>query len=392
MERLVLNNAKLVTPDDHFLGAVVVENGIITAVEKDTIYTDQAVDLNGQWLIPGIIDIHSDYFEKELHPRKSAEFPVPFAMHYMDARAINCGITTLFSAISYTQSEGKEDRSRTFQKAIELTRSIADLKDNLLASHFIHARIDPNSDAVLDVLDQLKVLPNLKLVVYNDSIPGQRQFPLSRSIQTRAEAMGVSLEEATQLVMEQVKQKSKINHKGIIAQSVAKDTIIGSHDDTTIEHVNEAFANRAILSEMPTTIEAARRAKELGMWVCMGAPNYYRGGSHCGNLACHQAIQENVVDMLCSDYHFPALIGSLIKMLNDGIDPSFAVNLMTLNPAKMLGLDHLGSIEVGKQADLVSFVKKDGYAAVQLVVKEGKVIHQSHYDSRQVSNAVSVDH
>jgi alpha-D-ribose 1-methylphosphonate 5-triphosphate diphosphatase len=152
--------------------------------------------------------------------------------------------------------------------------------------------------------------------------------------------------------------------------------MIASHDDTTAAHVEEGKAFGATLSEMPTSLEAARKARELGMWICMGAPNYYRGGSHCGNLSCVEALQEDLVDILCSDYHFPTLLASVVRMIEQGIDPSRAVNLVSLNPAKLLSFDkEIGSVEAGKKADLVVFESRGGstgsFASVSRVFVDG---------------------
>jgi alpha-D-ribose 1-methylphosphonate 5-triphosphate diphosphatase len=123
---------------------------------------------------------------------------------------------------------------------------------------------------------------------------------------------------------------------------------------------------------MPTTIEAARKARELGMWICMGAPNYYRGGSHCGNLSCVDALEEDLVDILCSDYHFPTMLGSAVRMIENGISPSKAINLVSLNPARLLKFDHeIGSIEVGKKADIIVFDSKKSFAAVSYAFVDG---------------------
>lgn len=374
----ILSNAKIITPTEHFNGSVVIENNIIIDVVKGKHFSE-GIDLENQWLIPGIVDIHSDYLEKELHPRPSADFPIPFAMHYLDARAVSCGITTLFSAISF--SENKE-KSRNFDQAIELSKAIDEASTDLLINHYIHARLDPNTDGVLDYLDRMADLKNLKIIVFNENIPGARQFPLSRNIEMRVKSMGISWDEAEKLVLETVAEKSKINHRGAIQKVFEGRVALGSHDDTTIEHVVEAKHFGATLSEMPTTIEAARKAKELGMFVCMGAPNYYRGGSHCDNLACKDAITENLVDILCSDYHFPTLIGALVKLLQEGVNPSFAVNLLTKNPAEYLQLNDRGSIVVGKKADLVSFGIKNNYGAVSNVMVDGALVRRSKYSQK----------
>lgn len=386
MATQIFTNAHVITPNQNFLGSVVVENDLIVEVIKNKKFSE-GIDLDGQFLIPGIIDIHSDYLEKEIHPRPSAEFPVPFAMHYLDARAVSCGITSLFSAISFAENK---DKSRNFNQAIQLAKAIDEASSDLLIKHYIHARLDPNTDAVLDSLEAMLELKNLKIVVFNENIPGARQFPLSRAIEMRAKHLGVSLEEAEKIVLEIVKENSAINHRGAIQKVFANSIALGSHDDTTIFHVEEAKHFGATLSEMPTTIEAARKAKELGMFVCMGAPNYYRGGSHCGNLSCVDAINENLVDIFCSDYHFPTLIGSLVKMLNEGVNPSYAVNLMTKNPADYLQMHNLGSIEDGKTADLVSFGIKNNYGAISNVMVNGNLVQRSRYSEKEIAEPVGI--
>jgi alpha-D-ribose 1-methylphosphonate 5-triphosphate diphosphatase len=375
MNQLIFSNARIVTPETNFMGSVVIEGNLITDVCPNKNF-DSGIDLNGQWLIPGIIDIHSDYLEKELHPRPSADFPIPFAMHFMDARAASCGITSLFSAVSFTE---EVSRGRTFKQAIELTDAINNVKDNLMVRHYIHARLDPNSAEVVKYLDDMLALENLKIIVYNENIPGQRQFSMDRVIDMRVKHFGYAREDAEQIVADEIITKSQINHRKDIQRVFEGKLPIGSHDDTTTKHVIEAKECGASLSEMPTTIEAARKAKELGMFVCMGAPNYFRGGSHCGNLACQETLDEGLVDILCSDYHFPTLLGSLTKMLNAGYEPSKAVNLMTKNPADYLNLPQLGRIEKGAIADLISFSVSDDFGMVSNVVVDGKHKYFSRY-------------
>lgn len=387
MNSHILTNARIITPVENFEGSVIIENGIITEIVKQNNYRE-GNDVRGQWLIPGIIDIHSDYLEKELHPRPSATFPIPFAMHFMDARAAACGITTLFSAISFSQDNLK---SRTFSEAIELSKAIDATTNNLLIRHYIHARLDPNTHDVLNYLEEIKNLRNLKLVVYNENIPGQRQFSLETVVEMRSKSLNISKEKAYNLLLEFIEEKTKINHRPEIQEAFEKTLVIGSHDDTTAEHAIEAKVFGATLSEMPTTIEAARKAKELGMYVCMGAPNYYMGGSHCGNLSSIDAMNENLIDIFCSDYHFPTMLGSLVKMLNSGINPSYAVNLMTKKPADYLKMSHIGSIEVGKKADLISFDIQNDYGVVTNVLVDGYMKYNACYAmSNKLADAVTL--
>jgi len=343
---------------------------------KDKYYAE-GIDVKGQWLIPGCIDIHTDYLEKELFPRASASFSLPFALHFMDARAAACGITTVFTALSFSDNEGK---NRSLTSAVELSKQIDETRHSLLVRHFLHARIDPNSNGILEYLDQMKALESLYLIVYNDQIPGQRQFTIEQQIEMRTKSLGITADEADKLLQEKIERLKNINNRKQIHEAFKDKYIIGSHDDTTVEHVDEGKFYGGTLSEMPTTLVAARKAKELGLWVCIGAPNYYRGGSHCGNLSCREAMDEDLVDILCSDYHFPTMLASVVRMIDSGIDPSKAVNMVSLNPAKMLKFDEeTGSIEIGKKADIVVFSSEKSFASVSHVFVDGVNKYKADY-------------
>ena len=370
MSRQILTGARVITPEWDDEGSVVLEDDRIVAVERGKHYTG-GIDLAGRWLAPGCIDIHSDYLEKEIRPRPSAEFSFQLAFHFMDQRAVTCGITTVFSAISF--SEG--DWGRNFVTAIAQAKHIDEIRESSMARHEVHARLDPNTDAVLNYLDDLKTISSLSMVVYNDSIPGQRQFTLEHVIKMRMEHLGISEQEARELVQRKIDERSAINHREAIMTALQEHVILGSHDDTTYEHVNEAKQFAATLSEMPTTIEAARRAKEQGLFVCMGAPNYVRGGSHCSNLACSDAMEEGLVDMICSDYHFPSLLGAVVRMMDAGVAPARAFDYVSGAPARLIGKgDEFGTIEAGKCADLIAFGSAVDHARVSHVWVGGEEV------------------
>jgi alpha-D-ribose 1-methylphosphonate 5-triphosphate diphosphatase len=216
----------------------------------------------------------------------------------------------------------------------------------------------------------LKSIGNL---VFNDDTPGERQFPdIEGMIRQNALRQNISIEDARQRMQERIDRAKATNNRMSVKNYLAGRLPLGSHDDTTVDHVVEAFESGCSMSEMPCTIEAARKAHELGMMVCMGAPNYYRGGSHCGNLSCPEALQEGLVDILCSDYHFPSLLACALRMVEEGMSLSSAMRLLTLNPARHLRMDqYVGSIEEGKRADLVAFHPRSGYADVAQVWVRG---------------------
>ncbi|HYA18417.1 MAG TPA: alpha-D-ribose 1-methylphosphonate 5-triphosphate diphosphatase [Bryobacteraceae bacterium] len=372
MNRSILSNALVVLPGRTVEGSVVVEGERIAEVVPNRRFAE-GYDLGGQFLAPGIIDIHTDYLEKEIRPRPSAEIPLGMAFHTMDLRAIACGLTTVLGA---ARISGDHDGRTTGWRGdgLKLARAYQTLRRTALARHLIHVRWNPNFAPVEQILAEVLQLDSIGNIVYNDSLPGERQFrDVEEQIRKLAARQGISEEEARERFEARRQAALNVNNRMQVKAAVEGKIPLGSHDDTTVEHVLEAHASGATLSEMPCSIEAARKAKELGMMVCMGAPNYFRGGSHCGNLSCPDAMAEGLVDILCSDFHFPSLLGSAVKMMRAGMTPSDALNMMSLNPARYLRLERdLGSIEEGKKADLIAFSAREDFAVVTGVWVEGQ--------------------
>jgi len=374
MNATILSNARMALPDRVAWGSLVVEDGLIAAVEEGRRYAD-AIDLGGQWLIPGLIDLHSDYLEKELRPRPSASFPAELAFHMMDMRAVSCGLTTVLGACRVS---GEDDGEATPPRRLgwrELGEAYERLAPAAKARHFLHVRWDTNFEPADEALERLAGFGRLGNLVYNENIPGQRQFRgLEEIARKRAAQSGAPLEEALAALKAKIERNRGVNNRPMVKARFAGRLPLGSHDDTTAAHVEEAWAMGATLAEMPTTLEAARRAKELGMSVCMGAPNLYRGGSHCGNLSCAEALEAGLVDCLCSDYHYPSMLGAALKLIEAGAPAPEAFRLVTLNPARSLGMDgRLGSLESGKQADLVAFEARPGFGLASQVWVAGRL-------------------
>jgi alpha-D-ribose 1-methylphosphonate 5-triphosphate diphosphatase len=366
----ILSNARVVLSDTDFLGSVVINDGHIEDITSRRY--SAGIDLHGAILAPGVIDIHTDYLERELAPRPSARFPLELALHMVDLRALHCGLTTIASAARIsTEKDGPEGSWRG--DGLKLAKRFDQLVPTLRANHLIHVRWATNFESVEPILDELLQLNCIANLVFNDDTPGERQYPdIEGMIHQMATRQNISIEEARQRMQERIDRAKAVNNRHAVRDHLAGRLPLGSHDDTTVEHVIEAHESGATLSEMPCTIEAARKARELGMMICMGAPNYYRGGSHCGNLSCHDALEEGLVDILCSDYHFPSLLACALRMVEAGMPLSSAMRLLTLNPARHLGLDKLiGSIELGKRADLVAFHPRSGYADVAHVWVRG---------------------
>ena len=376
MHRSILTNARIVLPTQTVEGSVVIEDDRIVEIVTGRHFAN-GTDLHGQWLIPGVIDIHTDYLEKEINPRPKTNFPLPLAFHMMDQRALACGMTTVLGGVRFS-NDGDKDSTLWKGNGVGLAESYEELRRTALARHYLHVRWDTNWEPVDAVLTRMQAFTCLGNLVFNENIPGQRQFQnLEELARKRAQRGDKSYEEARADLDRQIAVNRTINNRGKVKAAFAGKLPIGSHDDTTIEHVDEAYAMGATLAEMPTTLVAARRAKELGMAVCMGAPNYLRGGSHCGNLSAVEALAEGLVDVFCSDYHFPSLLGSVVLMMERGIPAHQAVNFVTLNAARVLGRDaELGSIEPGKKADLVAFHMRGGHPFVKATWVDGRLKFQ----------------
>jgi alpha-D-ribose 1-methylphosphonate 5-triphosphate diphosphatase len=377
MARQILSNATIVLPTTTVEGSLVIEDGRISEILPGRNFA-RGLDLHGRYLIPGVIDIHTDYVEKEIAPRPDARFPLELALHFMDLRAISCGITTLLSAARISDERGGILGTWTGD-GLQMARAYESYLNRTKARHLIHVRWDTSFEPVDDALAELQTLKSIGNLVYNENIPGERQFrDMDGLIRRQAAQRNISIEQSRAVMEERIAKARSVNNRAKVKAALAGKVPLGSHDDTTVEHVFEAHGAGATLSEMPCTIEAARRAKELGMMVCMGAPNYYRGGSHCGNLSCAEALEEGLVDILCSDYHFPSLLAGALRMTERGTNLSAAINLISLNPARYLGLDaDTGSIGTGKRADLAAVEARAGFGAVSHVWVNGQLKFQA---------------
>ncbi len=373
MNRSILTNARIVLPDATIAGSVVLENDRISEILPDRHFAE-GVDLHGQWLIPGIVDLHTDYLEKEINPRPKTNFPLPIAFHMMDQRALACGLTTVLGGVRFSNDRDKES-TLWGGNGLALAEAYEELRRTALARHFLHVRWDTNFEPVDHLLEAMANFECIGNIVYNENIPGERQFQdLDELARKRAARGDKTIAEARAELDERIRIGRSINNRPKVKAAFAGKLCLGSHDDTTVEHVIEAQAMGCTLAEMPTSLVAAKKAKELGLSVCMGAPNYLRGGSHCGNLSAVEALEHGLVDAFCSDYHFPSLLGTVVLMMSRGLSAANAVKMVTLNPARILGRDaDFGSIEVGKKADLVAFHLRGTFPFVSATWVDGRL-------------------
>jgi alpha-D-ribose 1-methylphosphonate 5-triphosphate diphosphatase len=383
----ILTNAKIVTAEQVFTGTVVLRDGLISEVDDSISQLSQAQNLNGDYLLPGLVELHTDNLEKHLSPRPGVDWPSASAVMSHDAQIIAAGITTVFDALSIGDVNPKGKRMQQLPSMVDAIAK-ANAADMTRAEHRLHLRCEVCHPDTLSVFRDLVEQPLVQLVSVMDHSPGQRQFALESKY--REYYMGkyhLSSEQMDAFIVEQVansKTYSDRYRRAIVDICLARGLSVASHDDATLAHVEESAAYGMSIAEFPTTLEAAQGCRRLGMSVLMGAPNIVRGGSHSGNIAAATLAEEGLLDILSSDY-YPASLLQAAFTLGAQLDESQvsadewtgaglarAVTTVSLAPARSAGLHDRGEIRVGLRADLIHARALGTLPIIQQVWRQAK--------------------
>jgi alpha-D-ribose 1-methylphosphonate 5-triphosphate diphosphatase len=376
MTEIVFRNANVVLPDAVHRGDVVARDGIIADIGDPGIGA-AGIDLEGDWLLPGLVELHTDHLENHYAPRPRVRWSPAVAVLAHDAQIAASGITTVFDALRVGLDEDIDmcaSDTRTLADAIVESQR----RGRLRADHFIHLRCEVSSPDVMAGFERFEHDPRLRLASLMDHTPGQRQFTTLAAYRVYYQAKtGMSDGEFAAFVDRRLAEAARWSerHRSALAQACrARGIVLASHDDATEAHVAEAARYGVAVSEFPTTLEAARASKRAGMTVLMGAPNIVRGGSHSGNIAARELVEGGLLDALSSDYVPFSLMQATFMIADavDGISLPRAVAMVTANPAAAAGLDDRGAIIPGKRADLVQVRLDDGIPVVRSVWRQAK--------------------
>lgn len=391
MARVILSGGRVVLPDAVLEPAsVVIDGDTISAIETQTYPAarrgdEHVLDVSGRLVLPGLVDLHNDGLESEINPRPGVNLPLAFALANLDRQLAGAGVTTEFHAVFFANMTRKE---RRLDEAAVHAREILQFGQSgrALVDHQVLFRLDlwtPESLALILATVDLAAIP---LVSLNDHTPGQGQYrDVAHFKRYYREALGKSDQETDDEIEAQVQfaQERPDVSAWIVSEIAAaarqRGLTLMSHDDDTVEKVDQMHAAGVRVAEFPVTVEAAERQRTLGMTITAGAPNVVRGGSASGNLAAEALIARGVVDVLCADYHAPSMLFAAWKIARSGlVSLPEAVRMVTLNPARAIGLDHqIGSLTVGKQAD-ITIVELSGAApVVQATYRAGVAVYQS---------------
>ncbi|MGE4290721.1 MAG: alpha-D-ribose 1-methylphosphonate 5-triphosphate diphosphatase [Desulfovibrio sp.] len=369
MGERVYTNGRIVTRDEVLRGGVRVRDGRISAVGPAVSGgTAEVVDLAGDYLIPGLVDVHSDSLEQQFTPRHGVYWPSPMsAAKANDALLFGCGITTILDSVCAEAFPGEETRRRMFSDCIAAVTRGAE--SGLMRSrHLLHLRCETADPKTPGMLGEHLDNPLVRLISLMDHTPGQRQYRDVNKFREYYTDEGWSDEEFADVVARL--QAEQARHAGpqrsaILDRARRRGIPLASHDDATVEHVRQAECEGITISEFPTSKEAARTARRAGMDVVMGAPNIVLGGSHSGNVSALEVFRQGDLTVLASDYVPSSLLLAPFALhVTEKAALHECLALVTVNPARMLGLEDCGSIAPGKRADLVRVRLVDGQPLV----------------------------
>jgi len=373
----IFTNARVVTACAEFDGTVVVRDGRIAEVAAGRSHAAGAIDLDSDYLVPGLVELHTDNMEKHFSPRPGVKWPSLPAVMAHDTQIAAAGITTVFDSLALGDVRGDTDRVLNRERMIEAVLTVSDRRMSR-AEHRLHLRCEIVADDAVESIDRWIDLPLVGLVSINDHTPGQRQFldpEKLRLYHTKKYGMtNAEFEVFSVRAIELHHKNAARNRSEVVARAQARALPLASHDDATRAHVEEAVENGMTIAEFPTTHEAAEASCAAGLAVLVGAPNLVMGGSHSGNIAAIDLLQAGQADILSSDYVPASLMESIFKLAATGASISLpqAVRLASLNPARAVGLSDRGEIAPERRADLVRVRVLDGAPVVRTVWREGE--------------------
>ncbi len=371
----VFRNATIVLSDEIVTGSVRVENGLITDITSGSSQIGE--DFGGDYLIPGLVELHTDQLENHYRPRPGVYWNTLGALQSHDVQIAGSGITTVFDAVRIGEDPEMPGMAQHVQVMVDaIATGVAD--GRLRADHLIHLRCELPAFDAAEVFERFCTLPLVKLASLMDHSPGQRQYRvLDGYIQYYKTKLSLNDAQMDKFIADRQAEGatySAKNRAAILKRGHEVGLAFASHDDATIEQVDESLNDGVDIAEFPTTLEAAEASHKHGLAVLMGAPNVVRGGSHSGNVAATDLARRGWLDVLSSDYVPGALLLAAFRLpgLAENVTLPDAIRTVSTNPAKAAHLNDRGEIATGKRADLVRVRLHDDMPVIKGVWRQGQ--------------------
>ncbi|WP_439371495.1 alpha-D-ribose 1-methylphosphonate 5-triphosphate diphosphatase [Bradyrhizobium sp. DASA03120] len=338
--------------------------------------TRLGIDARNLLVLPGIVDLHGDAFERQMMPRAGVDFPIDVALADSDRQAISNGITTVFHATTCSWEPGlrSADNARGLMEAIERQRP------QFAADTRFHLRHETyNLDAEAEI-SQWLIEGRVDLFAFNDHMDGTvADLAKPRKRNRMVERTGLSSEAFDRLVERVVTRAAEVpaSVSRLAAAARGAEVRMLSHDDASPAMRREFRELGADIAEFPINEETARAAASHGDAIVYGAPNVVRGGSHTGWTKASDMIAKGLCSVLASDYYYPAQLLAAFRLAADRVLPlTQAWDLVSAGPARATGLADRGEIAEGRRADIL--LVDDSVPLrprIIAVISGGKLVH-----------------
>ena len=375
MNEQVYTNYRLQLPDQEVVGTLVVRDGRIFDIQPGTV--DHGINGEGEYLLPGLIELHTDNLERCVSPRPGVRWPIEAAATHHDRDLAAAGITTVCDAIAVGDVTPRSLRITEFESMVgEISKKQA--KGDFSIDHRLHLRCELGYETVADIVSEYAEHPLLSLISLMDHTPGQRQFAKLEKFQEYYMGKhGMSEAEVEAFIRDRIaaqKAYAVKSRTALVNLGTKHNLAMASHDDATVEHVQQAVEEGVTIAEFPTTLDAAKEAHQHQLKVLMGAPNLVLGGSHSGNVSAMELAEYDLVDLISSDYVPHSLLLSIFIVAQKLQKPVYeAMRPVTGNPAEAIGVGcDRGTLEVDKRADLLTVQLENNIPRPTRVISHGK--------------------
>ena len=374
-----LTNARLILDGEVSRGTIHVADNLIVSIDLgETIHTN-AIDCGGDFLSPGLIELHTDNLERHRKPRPGVAQPMRDALLAHDGELASTGITTVFDALRIG-SVISDGRNAYEPYALEAASTMRRLKEDnhLRIDHQVHLRAEVCSETLAEELEEFGPEQDIGIVSLMDHTPGQRQFrdtaQLILYLKGKYGMSDTDIEQHFTNMRNLQDRHGSAHRKATVAFANAAGAVLASHDDTTIDDVAQSRAVNCRLAEFPTTLEAASECNDAGIAVMMGAPNLMRGKSHSGNVSAAELVSTGDLQILSSDYIPSTLLRAAVKLGIMLDDMAAAMKMVTVTPAQVVGLDDRGRLARGQRADILRFGLEESQPIIRGVWSAGRQV------------------
>jgi alpha-D-ribose 1-methylphosphonate 5-triphosphate diphosphatase len=361
MTQTILTNARIILDHEVVTGTLVFDGAFIIDVQSGASQLPGAIDVGGDFVAPGIIEMHTDNMEKHFVPRPKVFWPDALAGAIAhDAQMAAAGVTTVYDSICCGSIYGSKDyRRMIFPLMIDAIEQ-GTLKGAFRVDHRLHLRCEVPAENIVEDLEPHLDKPIVRLASLMDHTPGQRQWRNIEHLRTYNLGSGEKTAEQFETdVATRIATGPALfarNWPVVVAMLKERGIPLATHDDTTLADVDLGVEAGAGISEFPTTPEAARYARERGMMTVAGAPNVVRGMSHSGGVSATELTLDGLLDGLSSDYVPSSLLQAVMRLhLDHGLALPSAMAMVTRNMADMLRIEDRGRLRPGLRADILRF-------------------------------------